>query len=96
MPEISEPTIDVCVVSNFTEEAFKLVQKLRCEGFVVDFDLANKKFGKQLEKASKLGAKYAIIIGEDEILSGTLAVKNLKTFEQMKVAKEEITNFIKK
>ena len=95
MPDIAEPTIDVFVVSNFTEEAFKITQKLRNHGLAVDFDLANKKFGKQLEKASKLGAKYAVIIGEDEIASGTLAVKNLVTGEQSKIPNTEITDFIK-
>ena len=90
MPDITEPNIDVFVVSNFTEEAFKVVQMLRTEGFAVDFDLANKKFGKQLEKASKLGAKFAVIIGEDEIATSTLTVKNLATGEQMKVAEYEV------
>lgn len=90
MPDIVEPAIDVFVVSNLQEEAFKLVQKLRSEGISTDFDLANKKFGKQLEKASKLGAKFAVIIGEDELASDTLTVKNLGTGEQKKIAKEEI------
>lgn len=90
MPDIEEPKIDVFVVSNFPEEAFKLVQKLRSEGIATDFDLANKKFGKQLEKASKLGAKFAVIIGEDELESGTLTVKDLGTSEQKKIAQEEV------
>jgi len=95
MPDIAEPTIDVFVVSNITEETFKVVQKLRSEGLVVDFDLTNKKFGKQLEKASKLGAKFAIIIGEDELASGTLTVKNLATGEQNKVDNAEISSVLK-
>jgi len=95
MPDIAEPTVDVFVVSNFSEEALKLVKELRNADFIVDFDPSNKKFGKQLEKASKLGAKFAVIIGEDELASGTLTIKNLETGEQMKVTKLEITNFIK-
>lgn len=95
MPDIIEPAIDVFVVSSFTEEAFKLTQKLRTEGLATDFDLANKKFGKQLEKASKLGAKFAIIIGEDELASGTLTVKNLSNGEQNKVASGEIFQILR-
>ena len=95
MPDIEEPSIDIFVVTNFTEEAFKLVQELRGNGFAVDFDLANKKFGKQLEKASKIGAKYAVIIGEDELASNTLTVKNLRIGEQEKISKEDILKALK-
>lgn len=95
MPDIQEPTIDVFVVSNIQEEVFKLVQKLRAEGIATDFDLANKKFGKQLEKASKLGAKYAVIIGEDELASGTFTVKNLGTSKQKKIAATDLLETLK-
>lgn len=94
MPEIDEPKVDVFVVSNLTEEAFKLVQKLRTHGFATDFDLSNKKFGKQLEKASKIGAKYAVILGEDELASDSLTVKNLETGEQKQIGREEIFNLL--
>ena len=43
-----------------------------------------RKFAKQLEKASKV-AKFAIILGEDEIKEGFYSVKNLETGEQTKV-----------
>jgi histidyl-tRNA synthetase len=95
MPEITEPSIDAFIVTNFQEEAFKLSQELRSKGYAVDFDLANKKFGKQIEKAAKIGAKYAIIIGEDELSSQTLTVKNLATSEQIKIAKDEIYTKLK-
>ena len=39
------------------------------------------KFVKQLEKASKV-AKYALILGEDEIAQNKITVKNLETSEQ--------------
>ena len=41
----------------------------------------NKKFVKQLEKASKV-AKYALILGEDELAQNKVTVKNLETSEQ--------------
>jgi len=78
---------DYFVVSNFSEEALKLVQKLRAKNLSVDFDYTNKKFGKQLEKASKV-AKNAIILGEDEITAKTLTVKNLETGEQKNISEQ--------
>ena len=79
--------IDYFVVSSSSTEALKLVQKLRQSGKVADFDMQNRKFGKQLEKASKI-AKSAIILGEDEINQGFYSVKNLLTGNQ-----EKVTNF---
>ena len=77
------------VVSNNMEEALKLTEELRQKGYSCEFDLTNKKFVKQLEKASKV-AKYALILGEDELKAGELTVKNLDTSEQKTVKREEI------
>lgn len=72
------------VVSNSTIDALKLVDELRSHNISVDFDLTNKKFTKQLEKASK-NADFALILGEDEIKNNTISVKNLKKAEQTKI-----------
>ena len=50
----------------------------------VELDLTNKKFTKQLEKASKV-AKYAFILGEDEILKHQVSIKNLEKGNQITV-----------
>ena len=82
------------VVSNDTAEALKLTEELRAADITAEFDLANKKFVKQLEKASKV-AKYALILGEDEIASDKVTVKNLDTSEQKTVSRSEIFSLIK-
>lgn len=80
--------LDGYIVSNDTTEAMKLAQELRLQGINVEIDLTNKKFTKQLEKASKL-ANYAIILGEDEISKNLVAIKNLKTGEQITVDRKD-------
>ena len=89
LPEVEAEKLDAYVVSNFPKEAFMLAEKLRAEGKSVEFDLTNKKFIKQLEKASKV-ANFALILGEDEIKSGTVSVKNLATSEQNTVKENEV------
>ena len=85
-----EPSkIDGFVVSNNTTEALKLAQELRLQGFNIEMDLSNKKFTKQLEKASKV-ANFALILGEDEINNNKVSVKNLVTGEQVTVDKGNI------
>ena len=89
-PEIEK--IDFYIVSTETKEALKLAQKLRRLEKTVDFDMQGRKFAKQLEKASKI-AKYAIILGEDEIKNNYYSVKNLTTGEQEKISNiDELLN----
>ena len=78
------PKIDYFIVSTNTKEAVKLTQKLRIGGKFADFDLQARKFARQLEKASKV-AKYALILGDDEIEKGFYSVKNLETGVQEKI-----------
>lgn len=79
------------IVCNNMTEAVKLTEELRSNGVTAEFDLTNKKFVKQLEKASKV-AKYALILGEDEIAQNCVTVKNLETSEQKTVKRSQITS----
>ncbi len=89
LPELETTKLDGYIVCNSPIESFELAQELRAKGYNVEFDLSNKKFTKQLEKASKV-ANYALILGEDEIKSGKVSVKNLSTSEQITVNRCDI------
>lgn len=91
---MEEEKLTAFVVSNDTLEGLKLTEELRKQNITAEFDLTNKKFVKQLEKASKI-AKYAVILGEDEINSSSVTVKNLQTSEQKTVKREEIFDILK-
>ena len=82
------------VVSNAPLEAIKLTEELRAKGITAEFDLTNKKFVKQLEKASKV-ADFAVILGEDEIAAGKVTVKNLATSEQKTIARSDLVEYLK-
>ena len=86
--------LDGYIVSNNTTEALKLAQELRLQGLNIEMDLTNKKFTKQLEKASKI-ANYALILGEDEIEKNKVSVKNLKTGEQITIDRKDTAENIK-
>ncbi len=86
--------IDFFIVSNNPSETLMLTSKLREHGFKVEFDYNFRKFAKQLEKASKI-AKYAIILGEDELNNKYYTVKNLETSTQEKLSFDEILNIKK-
>ncbi len=86
--------LDAFIVSNSTADAFSLAEELRSKGLNIEFDLSNKKFTKQLEKAGKV-SDLALILGEDEIAAGKVSVKNLLTSEQISVDRCNVFEYIK-
>ena len=93
LPEVPVTKLNGYIVSNSSNDALKLAEELRAEGKCIEFDLTNKKFTKQLEKASKV-AEFALILGDDEIAQGTVSVKNLATSEQKTVKRNEVAALI--
>ena len=94
---ISKPEnerLDVFVVAENMTETFKIIEELRNAGFSAEVDYANRKFKKQLDKAAK-SAKYALILMDDEINSGTVTLKNLDTSEQVNVSRSNYLENIK-
>ncbi len=62
--------------------AVKIARKLRECGLAVELPPEEMKFKKSLGLADKLGARYALIVGEDEVASGTYTLKRLADAEQ--------------
>ncbi len=94
---ISKPQdqrLDVFVISENMPETFKVIEEIRQAGFSAEFDYANRKFKKQLDKAAKT-AKYALILMDDEIKSNTVTIKNLDTSEQVNVSRNSYLDSIK-
>ena len=76
------------------EKNFALADMLRAAGFVVESNYATKSMGALFKTANRKNAKFAIIIGEDEIAKGEVAVKNLKTQQQTLVKLEDLENVL--
>ena len=72
--------------------SIKLVNELRKQGIRVELDTKERNLKGQMKYANKLGAAYTVVIGEDEVNSGELTLKNMNTSEQTKVRREELIN----
>lgn len=94
LPPVEPKKLHAYIVSNSPSDAFVFAEELRAQGMNVEFDLSNKKFTKQLEKASKV-SDFALILGEDEIKNNTVSVKDLRTSQQVTVNRNEVLNQIK-
>ncbi len=76
--------------------AMELVAKLRADGIVaVPYLDTDKKFKNQIEYADKIGAKYSIIIGDDEVANKVVALKNMESGVQESVAFDDIVQKVK-
>ena len=85
----------VAVGDDAEKSAFELLIKLRRAGLIATMDFAKRSMKAQMKQAGKSNAKFALILGDDEIKNNTVTVKNLTTSEQQSVSVDDIINFIK-
>ncbi|MGH9791645.1 MAG: histidine--tRNA ligase, partial [Candidatus Acidiferrales bacterium] len=74
--------------------AIRLARKLRDAGFAVEVPPEDMKFRKSLDLANRLGARYALIIGENEIAAGRYALKRLADATQRELTEGELLEFL--
>ncbi len=77
------------------EKALTLAHELRAAGLRVEMDYEGKKLGKALERADKLGARSAAIVGDDELARGEAKVKTLATGEERYVRFADLAKALK-
>ena len=81
--EVKKPEIFVATIGEEANKyATKLVQKLRAEGKYVVKDITGKGLNAQFKYANKIGAKYVITLGDDEIKNKVAKIKNMETGEE--------------
>ncbi len=97
--EYAKPTLDAFVMymgENCRDKASELAFKLRNdENISCDINYTNKSFKASFKIAVRKNARYAIIIGEDEINKNVYQLKNLQTQEQIEVNYEDLVKTIK-
>ena len=71
-------------------EAALLARELRRHDLIIELGDESFRLKKSLETASKLGARFALIVGENEARSGQFALKNLATGQQVSVARGDL------
>jgi len=75
--------------------AIHAAKDLRKAGFSVELPPLEQKFGKALGQADKLGAKYALILGDNEVSEGLWTLKTLSTGEQAKFPEPDLLEFLR-
>lgn len=89
-----EESLDVYIAvlgSDANGKALELVQAIRYQGFKAERDYLGRKIKAQFKSADTFKAKTVITLGESEVESGQVNVKNNSTREEVTVSFEELT-----
>jgi histidyl-tRNA synthetase len=76
--------------------AIRAAKDLRKAGFSVELPPAEQKFGKALGQADKLGARFALILGDNEISEGLWTLKTLADGSQAKFTEPDLLEHLRK
>lgn len=90
--------VDVYVVAlgeRAQEETFKLVMDLRDAGLNAAVDYAGRSMKAQMKQANKLNARYAAIMGDDELADGVVVLRDMAGSEQEKLPVNELVDKIR-
>ncbi len=94
--ELSGPDFYIMgMTDKIIESNYVLADALRSNAMAVEQNYEVKSVSSLIKTALRKKAKFAIIIGEDEISKGEITVKNLKTQEQTVVKNEDVENVLK-
>jgi len=76
--------------ADMNSHALKLARELRCAGVHADIGDGTFRLKKSFETAEKSGARYIVIVGENEVASGQFAVKELGTGKQESISRDNL------
>ena len=87
-----KPNLD-CYVINLNADsdyALTITQTLRANGFICEMDYYNRSLKAQFKSSERKNARFVVIIGEDEVKSNTVTLKDSLTKSQESVNKDEL------
>jgi histidyl-tRNA synthetase len=86
LPEESPPAAYICSIGDEAAlEAALLATRLRQEGLAVEFDYEGRSLKAQMKQADKMGARFAIILGEEELAKSSARLRDMARGEETTV-----------
>ena len=98
--KIPQPTVCEVYLATIGDSArgraFELIQKLREQGISSDMDHVGRSLKAQFKYADKLGARYVGTLGDEELVTGQLRLKEMATGEEVTLDFDRITDYLNK
>jgi len=85
----------VALGDGVNNEAVRIVHELRKQGIRVDKDYQNRKVKAQFKAADRLGAKFALVFGDEELQKEVIQVKNLDTGKEEELPLAQLAERLK-
>jgi len=96
VPPLPRPKVFIAFVGDEArDEALKLAAALRKNGISVIEAVGDKSLKAQLRQANNLGARHAVIIGEEEVKTGTVILRDMSTSQQKTIPLERLEGLLK-
>ncbi len=98
-PPAPPPRVDVFVViadAAAAGHAFSLIAQLRRGGVAADMGFDGRSVKAQFKVADRSGARWALVLGRNELEQGTVTVKDLSSGDQQTVAAGEVTALVQR
>jgi len=96
MGEPSKADIYVAALGeNASDFVSGFVKKLRDEGISAERDYMSRSLKAQMKYANKIGARYSVVIGDNEIETGKANLKNMETGESEELTFDEMKDKLK-
>ncbi|HPW40140.1 MAG TPA: His/Gly/Thr/Pro-type tRNA ligase C-terminal domain-containing protein, partial [Bacillota bacterium] len=97
--KIPEPVYMDVYIANIgkeaAEEALRQVNLLRKEGIKAEKDYMGRSLKAQMKYANKINARYVAVLGEEEIKSGKIKVKDMNKGSEEEISLDALAGYIK-
>ncbi len=95
MPTLPRPQVFIAYIGDDArDKAIKLAARLRKSGIGVIEAVGDKSLKAQLRQANNLGAKYTVIIGDQEVKTGTVILRDMTTSEQKTIPSSQLEGLL--
>lgn len=91
----TETDLYVVLAGNIAQQAQKVIAELRSNGLNVAVDYSGRKLDKQIATAVKKGIRYAVILGDQEIATGQLTLRDLSNGSEEKHGIARLVSIVK-
>ena len=92
-PDAESPVLYVAPMGDAAQrEALRITEELRSAGVYAECDVAGRGLKAQMKYADKIGAKYTLILGDDELSSGKAQLRSMADSTQTEIALADVVS----
>lgn len=95
LPKPHAPTIFLIPLGDAAKlHCFSLLHELRGQGVAAEMDFSGKKLAKIMQQADQQHAQYVVVVGDQELASGEVELKDMKAGTKVKVLLNDLSSIL--